>query len=486
MRARLAKGAGFVVLGRITGSLLQFAGTLILVRLLLPDDFGLVAFATAVLGIVKSVTDMSLSSALIQLRSLERAHLDTAFTLNVARGLLLTLLLAGAAFPLQSMMSDQRTALLLIALSPLLMLDGLANPRLALLTKDLVFWQQFLIHVAQKLSSALVSVGFALVFRNYWALVAGALASQVLTVAISYVLAPYRPRFAVSRYREMFSFSVWLTLGMALNQVNWRIDSLLIGSLSGKTTLGYYSMGDNLANMPTREATMPLYATLFPAFARVADSQALLAKAYSRAQALLTAVALPLGVGTALVAAPLVPLALGDKWLPAIIVMQVLAPTAALQTIGSLAHPLGMAVGRTKLLFQRDLAYFMLRVPIIGIGMYVWGLPGALFGRAATVIVENALNMSVARSITGLSYGALALGSYRTFLSIGAMVGVVSFLPAPANHIAHIALKVAIGGLVYTGAHCGLWLLAGRPEGPEGDILGMAGRFLPRSRERSS
>lgn len=479
IRSRLAKGAVLVVVARAAGNLVQFGSTLVLARILLPADFGLVALATATLIILKSVTDMSLTEALIQHPSPTPAHLDTAFTLNALRGVLLMVGLAAAAFPLALMTREPRLLLLLLVLSPSVALESLVNPRLALKTKDLIFWQLLVVNLGQKLLGAIVCVAAALVWRNYWALVVGQLASQAVTPVISFVLVRYRPRFSLRHVKEILSFSVWLTLSQALNQINWRFDNFLVGSLLGRTALGYYSVGDNLATMPTREATMPLWATLFPAFARVREFPDQLARAYQRAQTLLTAVAVPLGVGTALIAAPLVRVALGEKWLAATLVVQVLAPAATLQTMGSLAQSLGLAVGESRLLFKRDVQNFCIRLPMIGGGMYFWGLPGALYGRAASVLVENYLNLTIARQITGLSYWSQLTASWRSLVSGLVMVVAVLACPMPAGPIPRIAVSVVVGAFAYIGAHLLLWLASRRPDGPEQEVLGMISKVLP-------
>ena len=116
--------------------------------------------------------------------------------------------------------------------------------------------------------------------------------------------------------REFFSFSAWLTAGQIVNTLNWRFDYLLIGKMLGGTALGYYSVGSNLAMMPTREATAPLTQTIYPGFSSIRDDPARLAAAYQRVQALVAAIALPAGIGVAVIADPLVRLTLGEKWAP--------------------------------------------------------------------------------------------------------------------------------------------------------------------------
>ena len=176
---------------------------------------------------------------------------------------------------------------------------------------------------------------------------------------------PFRPRITFGHIGEFFSFSAWLSAGQIVKTLNWRFDYLLVGKVLGTTALGYYTFGSNLARMPTQEATAPLTGTIYPSFASIRDDPPRLAAAYQRVQALVTAIAMPAGVGVAVIADPLVRLALGEKWVPAIFIIQALSSVFAVNTLGSLVQPLGMSKGETKILFLRDTQMLLVRVPII-------------------------------------------------------------------------------------------------------------------------
>ena len=121
----------------------------------------------------------------------------------------------------------------------------------------------------------------------------------------------------------------------------------------GRAELGLYSVGSRLAVLPGQEIVRPLTGTLFPAFRLTADDPERLRRAYQRVQCLVTAIALPASIGFGLIADPVVRLALGDKWLGAIPVIQLLAAIYSLDTFGSLVTPLSMAKGETRLLFDK-------------------------------------------------------------------------------------------------------------------------------------
>lgn len=478
VRSRLAVGTVWLTLSRALTNALAFVSTLVLARLLTPSDFGVVALATTMLAILMAVTNISLSSALVQHRDPTPAHFDTAWTIGAMRGGLVASLFAALAYPSATIYGEPRLINVMLAFSAVAILDGLKNPRSIMLTRNLIFWQQFMLQLCEKLVVVVVAIAVAFETKSYWALVAGAVAGKAAAVAVSYLVLPFRPRLSLLHSRSMLGFTVWLTLGQLVNEINWRLDHLLVGGFLGRPALGFYKVGSDLAVIPTREATQPMTGTLFPAFSNLAHDQDRLAKAYKTAQGLVTAAALPAGVGTALIAEPLVRLTMTDKWLPVVFIIEALAAVFALQTIGTLASPLAMATGRTKLLFRRDMQNLAFRLPLIAAGMMIAGLPGIVYARVLSGIISIPLNMAIVREVIGVSLRAQVLQVHRSIIAVALMVGaviLVDFVLGEAEGqyalVKRILVFIATGAGSYIGAHGLLWLYACRPAGPEREAI---------------
>ena len=484
---RLLRGSIWVAAARALVNLLQFASTIFLARLLTPADFGLVALGTTMLAIVNSVTDMSLSQALIHHKEPTDEHFHTAWTLGAIRGLVLGAFVAAIGLPMAGFYHDSRLPGIMLAFGIATFLGGLTNPRRVMLAKDLVFWQEFLLSVSQKLVTVVLAIGIAWYYQSYWALVIGAVVGQVFADIISYTFIPFRPRFGVRHARELWSFSIWLTLGQAMSTINWRFDQLLVGSLLGRSALGFYSVGDNLAQTPTREATAPLTKTLYPAFSRISDDPVRLRRAYFRSQTLVTAIALPAGIGVALIARPLVELTMGAKWLPAVAIIQALSVVFALQTLGSLVAPLAMSLGHSKLLFRRDAQMFVVRLPIIIVATYAFGLPGLIYARCLTGMIAMVVNMTLIRNLIGTRLREQVGSSWRALGAAAAMALVVivlqAMLPASSAHegqLLAITVSIAAGALAYVGASTVMWWISGTPDGPEMEFQSLLSKILKR------
>ena len=486
---RLIKGSAWLSAARAVVNALSVLSTVLLARLLVPADFGVVTLATTMLMIMTSVTELSLASALIRHSAPSRSHFDAAWTLNALRGLVLGGLFAAGGGLAANLYNDPRLIGVMVALGFSVFLSGLTNPRSIMLQRDLIFWQEFVLNVSQKLAGVIVSIAIAYYYRSYWALVIGTLVMQATNVIVSYTILPFRPRVSFQHLKELLSFSVWLTAGQIINTLNWRFDYLLLGKGLGMVALGHYSVGGNLAQIPTRETTAPLTKVIFPGFASIQEDRPRLAAAYQRAQSLVTALALPAGIGAALIADPLIRLTMGEKWTPVIFVIQVLAAVFALQTLGSLSEPLGMANGQTRLLFVRNLQMLVIRVPLIVAGMLLGGLKGVVIARVISGVVSIFFAMRLVRRWTGLNLREQLSANIRAFVSVAMMAaGVVLVSPYlthkadPASLAIKIAVMVLLAALIYFGTTLLLWILMNKPAGPEREVQQLIGKLRAKLR----
>lgn len=489
----MRKGAAWIAATRLVMSLLGLASMLILARILTPADFGLVAIAMTASQIVLALTELSLSQALVQHRNPLEVHYHTAFTLNLLRAAIVALIVIAISGPAATFYGEPRLAPLLVVVGASTLVTGLINPKLVVFSRNLVFWQDFVLRGSDKAVGFVVALVVAFVWRSYWALVIGVIAGQFTSLILSYVLIPYRPNVRLSEWRGLMSFSVWLTLGQAVNTLNWRLDQLVVGYLLGSAQLGYYTVGDRLAVLPTREVTAPLVQAAFPGFTKLVDDPDRLRRGYQRVQSVLTAAALPIGVGFAVVAEPLVLLAMGPEWRPAAIVIQFLASIFAIQTLASTVQPLALALGETRVLFWRSLITLSIRVPLIIAGLIMGGLVGLLWARCASGIIAIWINMILVRQLAGLSVREQIAVNIRSLVSVAIMALSVYLIgyafglnEAEVSLFAKACAMIAGGVVIYPAVLWLLWRLAGYPQGPEHEGMAVIWRVLAIIRRKPS
>lgn len=487
----VVRGSLVISLSKIITNALGFLSTVILARLLVPEDFGLVALAAGILAIVNSFTSMPVSTALVQREDIADDFYNSAWTIGVIRSVLVALVMAVAAWPIASLYQDMRLFPVLLLMAGGVFFSGAANPKMVVFVRNMSFWQDAINNVVAKLVSLVAVVALALLWRSYWALVIGGIVSQFVSLILSYAWLPYRPSFTLSRARELIGFSWWMTCSDVVNTVNWKMDPLILGGLTSRANLGLYTVGGDLAALPTREAMAPLTQSLFAALSRIKNDLERSRRAVSAGQALIFFVALPVGLGFSYLADPLVRIVLGEKWSGAVFVVQALSILYALQTLAAVANPLALAHGKTRELFLRDVILMLIRVPPVVVGLLLGGINGAVMGRVFAGLLHLIYNLHFVRQICGLTVFSQLRGTVRTLFSGGAMwlslIGVSHLMPIrvgiSGDYLA-LAVHVVLGALVFGACHLMLWASAGFPEGPEQRVIallaGVSRRFSGR------
>ncbi|MEL7198568.1 MAG: lipopolysaccharide biosynthesis protein [Pseudomonadota bacterium] len=485
-RSKLLKGAGWVSAATVAVNALGIVSTIILARLLLPEDFGLVAIATALVGIIGVLTEFSLSKALIQHREPTDDHYHTAWTMNIIRAAIVGGVIAALGVPLSYFYEDARLAPIVWVLGFVCFIGGFNNPKMAVFQRELSFRQSFIMRCTSKLAGFIVCVPIAWIYQSYWALIFGVLATETAVLIVSYVLIPFRPRLTISEYRELLSFSIWLTLAKWVQAVNWRAQPLVYGYVLPSSLIGQLSLSGKLMGNTIEQATSPVRAMLFPAFSRLQDEKNRLRLGYIRSQGTICLITFPIAAGLAVMAEDIVLLAIGDKWLPAVPLMQLMAITRIIKA-GQNLGPVAMATAHTKNLFHRDLRAFLIRWPLVLSGMYLGRgdpytiLIGGMLGEMGAACANGYLNMRLIGSITPITVADHVSFVWRPLIAILTMVAVLHGLSglAPAPTLTPIAavLKIltlaGLGALVYPLVLYALWVIGGKGDTVEKECAGI-------------
>lgn len=427
---RVLIGAAWMGGARIVVNLVGFASTIILARLLVPEDFGLVAIVIATAAVISSVSELSLAQALVKFDDPVDADYHSAWTLNLIRAFMMAAVLIAVAVPLANAYSEPRLVPVFAVAAIGAAAGAMENPRIVDFRRELDFRPDFYFAVVEKIVSFVVAIALAWVFRSYWALIVGSVASVCARVACTYIKKPFRPRFDVSRWRELMSFSVWLTLAQIVKTINLRAVPLIAGAFLPTSAVGQYNMGDRIASMPIRESVGALQSTLFPAFSRMGHDLERMRAAYIRAQAMTCLFALPAGFGMAAIAEPMVQVVLGAKWMPAVPIIQSIGVASAFQSVQNVL-PLAMANGKTDEIFWRNMRALFIQLPLIVFGLHIGreteigGLTGLAIALATSAIVNTLINMVLVRKLIGSPMSEQLLLGIRPFLASLGMVGAI-------------------------------------------------------------
>lgn len=478
LRLRMASGARWTVSIRVVERVIGFVSTLVLARLLAPADFGVVAMGTAIQGILSSLTEFGFTKALIRMRRPGHSFYSTAFTLNAITSSVVALAMV-AAIPLaQHWYDDARVGPVLLTLAAISVVSGLRNLGLARYERALDFRPFFLIALARKLASFSVGAVFALIWQDYRALLAGMLVGTVVEIASSYRLTRFKPRFTLSKWRELMGFSAWWLASEMATMVGRRGQDIFVGQQLGAVTLGQYAVALDLATMPTTEIVAPVMRAVYPGYMQMKDDVGRLYSAFVRVWGVIALLAIPSAVGIACLADLMTHVVLGPKWAEAAPLMGALAAIGALQALNSCYWPMLLTRLGPKTVFKLAAWGVSLTIPAFGIVLWTsglmpaiaaWLLCGVLMLFVGARLLLEDLGGSVAPLVRALFRPAVGAAAMAAFLL--ALQGTISIGQNWFAGLSALLTLVLFGALVYVATVGCLWNLAGRPQDGEGELL---------------
>jgi O-antigen/teichoic acid export membrane protein len=490
---RAARGAGWIIAWRIATRNIGLVSTLILVRLLRPSDFGLVALATGFISSVDALSAIGVQDALVRTPQLNRDLYDTGFGLSVLRGVFTAALIAGIAWPVAAFFNDPRLTVVMLALSAGTLISAFENIGIVDFRRELAFRKEFDMQLWSRVIGVIATITVATIWRSYWALVAGILVYRVVRLVQSYLMSAYRPRFRVRAWRQIIGFSLWTWAQTMLYQARDRSDGIVIGRLLGTGQVGVFSVGLELGSLPTTELVEPMGRALFSGFASIHNAAGKMGNLFLGAVGLGLMVILPAGVGISMLADPMVRLSLGENWLAAVPVVQIMAISGIAAIFTQTCANLLNAVGRPHVNFYVGAVSTVAKLGALLALIPVWGLNGAAVALLLSCYADLIMLLWVTLPHIQISLRQLAGISIRPAIATAVMVIVLEYLgmawtPSIGADVVDFARDAAVRSVVGAGCYTVVlliaWLAGGRPDGAEKHILRMLGTTWQRVHRR--
>jgi len=462
----------YAVLQRVALRGLGLFSTLILVRLLAPEDFGIAVLASAVLATLDLLTWTGFGLAIIRMPAPRAAHYDTAFTLTVLRGAILAAILVALAGWQADFMNEPRLEPVIYAIAATVFLDSLASMRMVDFHRELRFDVLLRYAVVGKVLAMLVSIPLAIILQDYWALVIGNLVSRVFCVPYSYWLAPHRPRVTLSTWRELFGFSKWILLNNVCSMCDQQMMNFVVGRLQGVSAIGLYQVAAQIGLLPITELAAPIRQPFYAGYSRIYHDLPELRRQFMTGLEMLWVLLLPLSLGLALTGREVTLLFLGPQWTQAIALLPLIALFGFTDAIGQNTHNLFIVANRQAWLV---ISYFIL-IAIRLVAVYIGTVQQGVLGAAWAMLITSCLNAVVwqwlANRLLKIPPGAMVAAFWRG--SLAALVMVAAVWPIPGDIgpqlgitlwplVLALAVKTLVGAIAYIGVLGLCWSLAGRP-----------------------
>lgn len=422
---RALGGLKWVYLTQILARAVQPVTTVILARLLTPEDFGLVGMAMIAMGVLALVKDLGLGAAFIQRQTDQSDAANVVFWADLVLGGLwyVSLLLLAPWIALYFQQPIVTPILAVIGLN--LVIHPFGAVQGLLLTKELLFRAIFVRDMAGIVLSAVVSIGFALNGYGVWSLAYGAVAGSLAQVLVMWLTHHWRPRFAFNFRvaRDLLRFGRNTTLEGILGWLMSTIDNVFVGRFLGPAQLGVYRMGFLMAFAPTNYILGPLSAITYPVYCQLGERKDELRHGYLKTIRMISLIAFPSGVLLAIVAPDLIRTLMGERWMSAAAVTQIIALQGTLSALLLVAPQVYKALGRTEIMPR----FYGVRM-VFSIPAYYFAAQHGLISLCLThlglALLFMPINMHIALRVLDLSWGTLYT-NIKAGLSIGAFSGAV-------------------------------------------------------------
>jgi O-antigen/teichoic acid export membrane protein len=372
---------------------LQFLLSIILARLLTPEDFGLIAIMAIFSSLGGIFIESGFSQALVQRQDVTHKDESTVFYFNITVGLLIALGLCAASSWIAIFFERPMLRELTYIMALNLFLGAFGTIHSTLMTKNLDFKTPMKIGAFSSILSGLLAVALAWQDYGVWSLAFQTLASTIISVSLLWYWHPWRPKliFCIQSLRSLFRFGSFLLLSGLLDTLLNRLLHAFIGKLFSASELGFYTRAFGTQQLPSGLLTSVLHRVTFPIFSAAASDKQTLARGVQKALISIMIINIPAMLGLAVVAEPLVRTLFGDKWLPSVPILKVLCVYGLLWPLHVINLNVLMAQGHSNLFFRIEILKTLIAVSAI-LAASSYGLLAVVWSQVLVSLVGFFIN----------------------------------------------------------------------------------------------
>lgn len=384
------KGISWMSAFRMATRGMTFVKTAVLARVLTPSQFGVFGIASLILALLEMLTETGINVILIQSKRNIEEFLDSAWVVSILRGTFISLLLIISSPIIASFFNTSAVLPILLFMSIVPFIRGFINPAIVTYQKELVFRSEFFLRTGVFFFDATVTVIAALITHSVYSLVWGLLAGAILEVILSFILIRPHPRFRLQHeyFKDIFHKGKWMTASGIFAYIAEEGDSFVVGKVLGAPSLGVYQMAYKISMLPISEISNVVSGVVFPVYAKIVHDKNRLWAAFVRTLSYTMIASFALSLLIFLFPKQIVLILLGNNWLAAVPVLQILAVYGFIKGFAGPASALFLAVEKqqyvTTIAFVRFTGLVITIYPMI----MMYGLVGAAYSAMISVSLE--------------------------------------------------------------------------------------------------
>ncbi|WP_440903475.1 oligosaccharide flippase family protein [Catenovulum sp. SX2] len=452
-------GSFFLVASKMIVRMLGLVSTLILARLLVPEDFGLVAIAMITLKLFDVLGQTGSKQYIIRKDQVDDDDLNTAWTLDVLFRVTLAIILMALSSLIASIYGDERLGPLLIAISFLSIFSSLTNPGLFLLEREQNYKPLFKLSVSLKILAVITTITLAVIYQNYWALILGQVSTVLFKLIGSYIIHPYRPKKSLVKFHQQFSFSKWMLAKGIVGYSRSQLDTVLVNFNFNASAVGNYHIMKYISSMPSSELITPATQPLLATFSQSKDNPSHLNYQFCISLYILSLISIPLSLFFYEFHRDIVLILLGQQWVDMSEVFGNLSLLIISSAFSGLAINALTAKNKIKHMFVLDL------LSLVVMAITLFNLKGILLPEfaLARVLVDVAMTLPLLIFVIFFSLKIQLFRIIRLIMSplLATLLGL--YLCQTINFSsAHALVNIIINGALFSVAYIVLILLGNK------------------------
>ncbi|WP_092029694.1 oligosaccharide flippase family protein [Marinobacter sp. DSM 26671] len=444
---KVVKSSGLLVLQRLAQRSLGIVSTIVLARILTPEDFGIVAIAMLVMWFSEAISKSGAEAYVIQKADLTTEDVNSAWTLDILLKSLSFIILLAAA-PITAWLKDDSSLILVVIVTgTVIIFDSLNNPGMLILKREQNYGRIVKFSVFAKVFAISISIPIAIIFKNHWALISGLLASSIFMFIASFYISSFRPKLSLQNVGEQWQFSKWIIPRSSLGYFRNHVDSLIVGSSFSTGQLGAYNNMKYFASIPSLQFISPILAPLHAEYGKVQNLKTELRFQSDITIKIIAVLVAPIASVAFIGAESIISIVLGSQWLQFSYLFAYFGLLVVPFAIMNQSIKLLMVDRRTKNIFFYELLASAATF-IVLLVFSNWSLLAFVVARCATELV-------LCIGLYIYAYGAV-LGSsglkniILTLLNVGGSIVVLGFLAD--LYLGEIGPVTRIFGLLFFGS----------------------------------
>lgn len=457
----VTRGMSWTLLGSWLSAAVQIGTTMVLARLLTPEEFGVMAMALTLTVVVTQFRSLGLSQAVVQREDLRWSQVNALFWVNSAAGAVLAVLVALAGFPLARFYGEPQLVPVCLALGAGFVVSGVAVQHGALLNRAMRFRTISLRNVVAGLVSSAAAIAAALAGWGVWALVVQHVGMLVVTSALTWWAVPWRPGRpdGLRDALPLLGFGAHVSVANIFHTLSREGDNVIVGRALDAGALGLYTRAYGLLMLPLRQLKTPVQAVMVPALSALQGEPARYRHAYRMAISGLGHLGMPVVVVMAVTAHELIAVMLGTTWLAAAPIFQILAVASFVQLVSTTTGWIYTSTGRGAAYASWAVVNGVVTVGGFLVGVR-WGVTGVAVSYAVTQVLLLLPGFVVACRRTPVALADPFLAMLRPTVVAGIVLAVSAAVRSVSGpSLPDLAVLAVVGGcaVVTWGLTLTLW-----------------------------